>query len=181
MARKKVSGGKTPGPFVSVSAAHLHELREKAGTADEMLETARRVQAEFMRAQERMTREKEEWSKYMSEQVIRELLPSLDALDQCLATLPDEVTEGVRLVRKEILRAFEKFGVKELSPVGQPFDPKYHEAVQAVPSSEHPDNTVLEVFKSGFTIHDRVLRSAMVRVSRSEGAGKEGMGGGGGA
>lgn len=138
-----------------------------------MLETARRVQAEFIRAQERMRREKEEWSKYMVEGVIRELLPSLDALDQCLSQLSSpEVRKGIELVRKEMLRALGKFGVREIEPEGQPFDPRLHEAVQVGDSKDHSPNTVLEVFKSGFMIHDRVLRPARVKVSGPGGKGE---------
>jgi molecular chaperone GrpE len=155
------------GPFIHVSGKRLRELRGQAAQAEEMLETARRVQAEFIRYQDRMKKEKETWTKYGIENLIKELLPALDAFDNCLGADPaPEVSEGVRLVEREILRTLSKFGVTVIEAQDQPFDPRLHQAVEAVADKKRPANTVMEVVKRGFRLHDRVVRPAMVRVSK---------------
>lgn len=153
--------------YVPIEGGKLAALRERAARAEEMLDLARRVQAEFAGYQERARREREEAVRYRAEALARDLIPALDAFESSLATIPSgEVAEGIRLVEREILRALARHAIREIEAEGRPFDPRLHQAVEIAPAEEgQPPGVVLSVLKRGFTLHERVLRPAMVRVS----------------
>jgi len=72
----------------------------------------------------------------------------------------------VRLILRKFRDTLQKIGVAPIEAVGQPFDPMQHEAILQVPSEEHPDNTVIEELRKGYTLNDRVIRPTMVKVAR---------------
>jgi molecular chaperone GrpE len=76
----------------------------------------------------------------------------------------------VSLTLNELLKTLEKFGVKQIAAADKHFDPTFHQAVMQEPSGEHPDHTVLKELQKGYTLHDRLLRPAMVVVSKAAGA-----------
>lgn len=154
------------GVYVPVESGKLAALREDAARAQEMLELARRVQAEFAAYQERARRDREEGARFRVEPLARDLIPALDAFENSLATISSkEVAEGVRLVEREILRVLARHDVREIEAEGRPFDPRLHQAVEVAPAEGRPAGVVVAVLKRGFALHDRVLRPAMVRVS----------------
>jgi molecular chaperone GrpE len=76
------------------------------------------------------------------------------------------LAEGLRIVLKQFLDSIDKLGVKRVATVGQPFDPSVHEAIQHLPSTDHPAGVVLAEVQAGYTLGDRLVRAAMVVVSK---------------
>lgn len=147
-------------------------LRKEAdGYKDQLL----RLAAEFENYKKRMERERESLLKYAGENILRELLASVDNLDRALeqGTCESEdlqkqlcsLLEGVELTRKGLLSGLEKFGVVPVESVGQPFDPNVQEALTMEASAEVPVNHVLREFVKGYRFKDRLLRAAKVVVS----------------
>lgn len=129
-----------------------------------------RLAADFDNFRKRSYQEHESARKVGREVTIQELLPVLDNLSRATSSLnessdPKLLFQSFRLMQNQLLEAFSNLGVKKMQVVGQPFDPKFHEAVQQVDSDEHPDQTVLMEMQSGYLLYDQVLRPAMVSVS----------------
>ena len=148
-----------------LQAALEAKTREAEAGQDRYLRAA----AEFDNARKRAAREREEYTRYANESLIRELLPVLDNFDRALAAARSEpaaaLGAGVELIQRELLRVLEKFGVTPFSSVGQPFDPDRHEAIARVNTSEHPEMTVVGETARGYLLNGRVLRPAMVTVA----------------
>ena len=146
-------------------------LQETEETRDQLL----RLGAEFENYKKRMEREREALVKYAGEQVLRELLATLDNLDRAIEQGTgesedvqkklDAMLEGVDLTRKGLLSTLEKFEVTPIESVGKPFDPNEQEALTMEPSKEMPPNHVLREFARGYRFRDRLLRPAKVVVS----------------
>jgi molecular chaperone GrpE len=77
------------------------------------------------------------------------------------------IVEGVQMTLKEIYKVLERFHLKSLESEGKPFDPNFHQAVLQEETSEHPENTVLKEMQKGYVLHDRLIRPAMVVVSKA--------------
>lgn len=145
---------------------------ELAQTKDRML----RVAADTENYKKRIEREKEAIVKYAGENILRELLNTLDNLDRAIEQGVADSTnntddklkamlEGVELTRKGLISTLEKFEVSPLASVGQAFNPNEHEALTMEPSEEVPANHVTREFLKGYTFKDRLLRPAKVVVS----------------
>ncbi len=115
----------------------------------------------------------EELRKYANEGLLKDLLSVVDNLERAIDSSSDNndndnsIIEGVDMTLKEILKILEKNQVKTVAAVGRPFDPAFHQAFMTEESEEHPENTVLKEFQKGYTLHDRLLRPAMVVVSKT--------------
>lgn len=148
--------------------AKLKESKEKAAKAqDDVLR--KRAEAENFR--KRMEREKAEVVKFGHEKMAQELLPVLDSLEKALEHADEshdfkDLLEGVELVMRQFLQALEKFGIRVLDAKGQPFNPHEHEAVGQIESTDHPPDSVIHEHRRGYKMHDRLLRPAMVTVSK---------------
>lgn len=132
-----------------------------------------RVMAEFENFKKRMEREKSENLKYSNEKVLADMLPILDDFDRILDHIPkdhskdvDNLAHGIELVRKNMLAALGKHGLAEVEALNQPFDPNVHEAVSTAPSDDVAPDTVTEVHRKGYALGERLLRAAMVTVSK---------------
>ncbi|MEE4358493.1 MAG: nucleotide exchange factor GrpE [Desulfococcaceae bacterium] len=132
-----------------------------------------RMYAEFDNYKKRCTRDMQDFRKYANESLLRELLPIIDNLERAVQSAESgnstesSVKEGVELILKDMLRLMEKFHVKAVTAVGQPFDPMFHEAIGQEESREHGDNIVLREFQKGYLLHDRLIRPSMVMVSKA--------------
>lgn len=107
--------------------------------------------------------------KYALESFASELLPVRDALEAALSadnSTLKAMRQGVELTLKQINSVFDKAAIKEVDPIGEKFDPHRHQAMTTVPSDKAP-NTVVHVLQKGYVLHDRVLRPALVTVSRA--------------
>jgi molecular chaperone GrpE len=132
-----------------------------------------RLAAEFDNFKKRTAREKEDLRKFATEALLRELLPVVDNLERAIQSSDGSdqtqgVVAGVQLTLDELMKVLERFKVTQLASVDQPFDPTYHQAVAQKASESHPDNTVIEEFQKGYTLHGRLLRPAMVVVSKAQ-------------
>ena len=167
----------------------IERLKQEAAEAKERY---LRTLAEFENAKKRLQREKEEFSKYAAEAVLRELLPIVDSLDHALvavdpSTRPaaaglardsapaglrkqpgmEVIVQGVQLIHKQLLALLEKEGIKRIATVGEPFDPHRHEAVSQVEAQDgQADGTIVEEVQVGYTMHGKVIRPAMVKVAQ---------------
>jgi len=131
-----------------------------------------------------MLREQAERLRFASESLIRELLPIVDDLERAVAHAEGNgrsVIEGVRMVLKSLHDVLERHGVTRFEAVGEPFDPTRHQAMAQVETDEHEPNRVVEQHHTGYFLHDRLLRPALVTVSRrkAEAAGESGGSDGG--
>jgi len=167
------------GPELELRGDQLQEeldaVREEA---EGHLETARRTQAEFDNFRKRNQREMDDTRKRASERVIVQLLPVLDNLERAIDHSEaggdlESLLTGVGMVRQQVLDVFGKEGVEILDPIGQPFDPNIHQAVQQQQDDTAPEGTVIDVFQKGYKLGGRVVRPAMVVVSAGGSARKE--------
>lgn len=154
----------------------LQLLLEDARTkADEHWNQVLRVQAEMENARRRAERDVENAHKYALERFSQDLLPVKDSLELGLAAAGDDAAveklrEGTELTLKMLTQVMEKFGIKEVNPVGQPFNPELHQAMSMQPSDNQPANTILAVMQKGYTLNDRLMRPALVVVAKASAA-----------
>lgn len=136
----------------------------------EMEKAALRHQADLDNFRKRTRLQTEEQIKYASMPLLTELLESVDNLNRATESAESEnesssLLQGVTMVAAQLSSLMEKHGCRVIQSVGQPFDPNCHQAVQMQPSDEFPANTVMHEIRSGFKLHDRVIRPAQVFVS----------------
>jgi len=150
---------------VHARLAEVEELAEHR--RDQLL----RAQAELENQRRRFERELESTHKYAIERFAAELLNVCDSLEMGLeaarkADDASSIIEGTELTLKAFHKAFEKFGIEPVDPTGERFDPERHQAMTTQESGEYPPNTVLLTMQKGYLLQGRVLRPAMVIVSR---------------
>ncbi|WP_321494501.1 nucleotide exchange factor GrpE [uncultured Desulfobacter sp.] len=150
------------------------EIDGQKGLEDQLNEQKNKVlrlSAEFENFKKRKQREIDEFKKFANETIFRQLLSVVDNLERAIDSASDTVEEislleGVKLTHKELLKLFESFNVKGVEAENQPFDPNFHQAVTHAQNNDVPDNTVTNVLQKGYLLHDRLLRPAMVVVSK---------------
>jgi molecular chaperone GrpE len=140
---------------------------ELARVRDQLLRTA----ADFDNFRKRSRREVDDAQKRGKESAVKELLPVFDNLERAAAhadSAPDvkSLADGLRIVLKQFVDTLERMDVKRIPTVGQAFDPTVHEAIQHLPSAEHPAGVVLAEVQPGYALGDRLVRAAMVVVSK---------------
>ena len=162
----------TPASEDTEKPADLQAQLEKAqGEAKEHYERFLRTAAELDNFRKRKEREVRDLRKYANQNLLKELLNVVDNLERAIgatqdAGATDGLVEGVDMTLKELLKIFENAGVNPIEAVDQPFDPNLHEAVMQEECTDIPENTVIRELQRGYQIHDRLLRPAMVVVSR---------------
>lgn len=128
-----------------------------------------RCYADFENYRKRVNREKEELVKFGNESLIYELLPALDSLELALKHTSGDsdsgVVQGVEMTLKEMLRTLEKFGLSKIEATDKKFDPTVHHAMINVEREDMDEKMVVEEMRSGYMLHDKVLRPALVSVS----------------
>ena len=151
-------------------------LSAKTQEAERLQDRLLRLQAEFENSKKRMAREKAEHLKFAHEGLILDVLPVLDNLERALASARAEagstpLIEGIEMIVRLFRSVLEKAGVKAMDTLGQPFDPACHQAVAQVDASSGEANLVVEEVQKGYLIENRILRPAMVKVSRAASSG----------
>ena len=156
-----------PEDFFAESLAALQKER------DNYYDLLLRKQAEFDNYRKRVEREKMEARFAAKQEVLRELLNVLDAceqglksMEQCREQSLDSYREGYLLIQRQIRSLLAKFGVEEITALGQQFDPNVHEAVLHEVSDAHEEGEVMEEIKKGYRLQDRLLRPSQVKVAR---------------
>jgi molecular chaperone GrpE len=152
--------------------ADLAKLAQLESERDEYLDTLRRVQAEFENYRKRVIKEQTALVDRATEGLVEKLLPVLDSFDLALKNVDavdseeiDNVRKGVELVYAELFGVLEKAGLSRVEAEGKPFDPNEHEAVMQEDGDGEP--VVDDVLRTGYTLKGRVLRPAMVKVTRA--------------
>jgi len=166
----KEKKGETADPLKEMETKIKSLEEEVKETYDRFL----RVSAEFENYKKRSAREMSEFKKFANESLIKELLLVVDNMERAISSSKDEgnsnnaLVEGIDMTLKELLKIFEKFGVKQVKSLEKPFDPNFHQAVMRQENDEHPHNTVINELQKGYLINKRLLRPATVVVSMSK-------------
>ncbi|MBM4351081.1 MAG: nucleotide exchange factor GrpE [Deltaproteobacteria bacterium] len=148
------------------------KLEEKEKEAKESLDRLLRIAADFENYKKRAAREKEDWTKFSNEDLIKSILPFIDNLERA-ADHAEKVTdtgvliEGIKLTLRQIHQTLNRFGLTPFESVGKPFDPARHEAMLVVETDRHEPDQVVEEFQRGYFLNERLLRPATVSVSKS--------------
>ncbi|MBN1900975.1 nucleotide exchange factor GrpE [Candidatus Sumerlaeota bacterium] len=150
----------------------IHE-REVKELNDRML----RIHADLDNFRKRTGRERQEIVKFANENMIYNLLPVLDNFYHAVKSMeqsddPNAIMSGVRLIYDQLIRILKDSGLSAIEAAGKSFDPKFHEAMSISHQEDIPENQVVEVFREGYQLHDRILRPAMVRVNKKSGEDK---------
>jgi molecular chaperone GrpE len=145
------------------------DAKKLASDLDDLRQTLLRRQADFDNYRKRIEKERAEDNKRATARVVESLIPIIDGFEHALAAHREAEYEsyrkGFELIYKQLLDNLSRLGVVRLEPVGQPFDPHVHQAMDRAETSNVADGTILEVFQPGYVFHGRVLRPAMVRVA----------------
>jgi molecular chaperone GrpE len=180
LAAAKASADGEPQPPVQTpeeEIAGLRQLLQQAeAKAQENWDHFLRARADADNLRRRSERDLENAHKYALERFAAELLGVKDSLEMGLAAASEpgadlaKLVEGTELTLKMLSNAFSKFGIREIDPKGERFDPSQHEAMAMQPSRDAAPNTVMQVVQKGYLLNDRLLRPAMVIVARAEDA-----------
>ena len=146
--------------------------------AADLKERLLRALADMENLRKRTEREKAEASLYAATNFARDLLSVADSLDRALQSMPrdgrdqlDEATRnlvaGIEVTHKEFLNVFSRHGISRIEPLGEKFDPHFHQAMFEVPDPSAPAGTVVQVMQAGYVIGERCLRPAMVGVAKA--------------
>ena len=162
--------GEQPADEMSLLQEQLEAAEAAAGMArDELL----RVQAEMQNLRRRTEQDIEKAHKFGQEKFSTELLAVMDNLERSAAAAEaseDEavqaIKEGVELTLKGFMDCFKRFNIEAVDPLGEPFDPQLHQAMSIQESPDAEPNSVIAVMQKGYTLHCRVIRPAMVMVSK---------------
>jgi molecular chaperone GrpE len=148
--------------------AQLAELKRQA---EDNYNNFLRTQADFDNFRRRSRQEKEEFAKYASMKLIEQMLPIIDNMERALAASKDNkdydaLVKGVEMTFRQLDQLLAEEGLKPVDAVGQPFDPEFHQAIAQVESDEHGEGVVVEQLQKGYLLKDKLLRPAMVKVSK---------------
>lgn len=146
-------------------------LEDAEAKAAENMDLALRTKAEAENIRRRSENEVSNARKYAIEKFAEELLAVVDSLEQGLQAKAEHeeskaMKEGMELTLKMTLSTLNKFGVEQLNPIEEVFDPQLHEAMTMVPSPDHEKNTIIDVFQKGYSLNGRIIRPARVVVAQ---------------
>ena len=166
------NGQVEPESMVRALRAMLEEKEKELAAAKDQ---ALRAMAEVENTRRRSERELADMSKYAVTGFARDLVSVLENLQRALDSIPPELeaaqpavanlATGVQMTLKELLSVFSRQGIKRIDPMGEKFDHNYHQAVAQIESADAEPGSVIQVLQAGYTIHDRLLRPAMVAVA----------------
>jgi len=148
------------------------QLAEAEEQARQNLDKAVRAQAELENVRRRGQRDLENAHKYALEKFLQDLLPIHDSLEMGIEAARQEsadvnsLKDGSELILKMMADLLEKHGIESIHPLGEPFNPEHHQAMSMLESDEHDPNTVITVMQKGYKLNDRLVRPAMVAVSK---------------
>lgn len=146
-------------------------LEQKESEIQSLKEKLLRQAADMENTRKRLERDRTEAVAYANESLIRELLPVVDNLERAIQHAEQDtdnqtLLEGVKMTHKHFLDTLARFGCRPFESRGKDFDPCFHEAILQQETEEFPPNRVIQEFQKGYTLHDRLLRPALVAVSK---------------
>jgi molecular chaperone GrpE len=157
--------------------ANRTETEALEARVKEFQEQALRSHAEMQNVRRRAEIDVEKAHKFALEKFVKELLPVADSLEKAVESTEGQenagevvanIREGVEMTLTLFTNSLQKFNVKQLNPVGEPFDPQQHEAMSMVPAPDAEPNSVVAVVQKGYTLNDRLVRPAMVVIAKAE-------------
>ena len=153
-------------PAVAEGEGELGKLRAER---DSLVDRLARLQAEFENARKRAAREQQDFREYALTDALKSLLPVIDSFDRALQTSTEksELRNGVELINRQLHDALAKIGLRPIPAKGEPFDPRFHEAIEMVDTNDAEDQHIIDELQRGYKLKDRLLRPAMVRVARN--------------
>ncbi len=164
----------------TLTEQQLEELKQRAAKADEYWDKLLRTAADFDNFRKRVLRERQETVQLANAALLQKLLPVLDTFEMALAACPDAagadhqprdenlaaLRSGVRLIQQQLRNVLAEAGLQEIDATGQPFDPRWHEAVAEEETSQVPEGRVVRQVRKGYRLHERLLRPAAVVVAK---------------
>ncbi|HTY44435.1 MAG TPA: nucleotide exchange factor GrpE [Patescibacteria group bacterium] len=160
---------------VSLQEAEYLKLKEDAAKAAEYWDKLLRTQAEFENVRKRLERDKQDFVRFANEGMIVDLLNVLDDLERTVELAGGQQTDlgaflkGIEMILAHLYDLLKDYGVKPIETEGKLFDPHYHEALMQVEHKDLPEHTIVEELQKGYLLHDRVIRTAKVKVSKKPG------------
>ena len=157
-------------PAAVADRGAISETDKLRAERDALLDRLARLQAEFDNARKRAAREQQEFREFAAADVIKNILPVLDSFERALKAPTGDSTDlrsGLELIYRQFQDVLQKMGVQPIESVGKPFDPRAHEAIEMVDTTEAEDHHVLDELQRGYNYKGRLLRPAMVRVARN--------------
>jgi molecular chaperone GrpE len=157
---------------VEAPETELDPVAQLAAERDELKDRLLRLAAETDNYKKRSEREKNEFLKRANERLLKDLLPVMDNLERAMEHAVEEggaeegMIKGLELTGHELWKVMEKHGVERIEALGEPFDPEFHEAMMQQEDPDVDENTVIGVLQRGYLLHGRLLRPAMVIVSK---------------
>ena len=167
---------KSAAPAAGIVGDELQEMTLALSAAEQELALHRdamlRMQAEMENLRKRLIRDLEKSRRFALERIMKDLLQVRDSMDRGLeidaeSTTATALLEGQALTQKMLAKVMQDHGLELIDPLGEAFNPEFHEAVTVQPSAELEENSVMEVLQKGYKLHDRLVRPAMVVVSRN--------------
>ena len=159
---------------VAVTSPDTDDSASAETQLEELNEALLRSQADLQNSRRRAERDIENAHKYAVEKFVKDLLAVIDSMDRALelATTTDgfdvAMLEGTQMTHKLLLDTISRHGVEPIDPAGEPFDPQQHQAMSMVESEDQEPNTVMAVMQKGYTLEGRVIRAAMVVVTKAK-------------
>ena len=143
------------------------ELEEQKVKTDEYFEHLKRNMAEFDNYKKRVSKEKEGLYSTITSDIVSDLLPIMDNFDTALLakTEDESFREGMQMIYNQVVETLNKLGVEEIIALNKTFDPNLHEAVMHIEDEKFSEKEVIEVFRKGYKIGDKIVRHAMVKVA----------------
>ncbi len=168
---REVSAEETPATESNETEILRRQLEAAEKKAEDNWDKLLRSQAELENLRKRMERELQNVQKYAIEKFAKELLTVVDSLELGLqAALEtdnvEKIREGVELTLKQLLTVLERFDIRPVDPLGEKFDPEYHQAMATEEVKGVEPDTVVKVFQKGYLLHDRLIRPALVVVAK---------------
>jgi molecular chaperone GrpE len=160
------TASEAPGADETISRAAFDQIKAER---DQLLDRLARLQAEFDNARKRAEREKADFRDYAVGNVVEQFLPVVDNFELALKSTgsAEQLRQGVELIVKQMEEVLVRLQVTAIPAVGEPFDPRLHEALGTVERDDVPDQHVAEEIRRGYRIRERMLRPAMVRVAHN--------------
>jgi len=167
MSDKEMKKKKPKGKMIQLK----QELEKEHRLATEYKEHLQRLAADFENYKKRIEKEREDFVKFSKEDLIYDLLPLLDNFEMALhhvknTTEPKKVIEGIELVERQFHNILKKEGLQAIETKGKKFDPHIHEAIMHEETDKHPEGFIIEELRKGYTLSDKIIRPAQVKISK---------------
>ncbi|MBX9876899.1 MAG: nucleotide exchange factor GrpE [Candidatus Obscuribacterales bacterium] len=162
-------------PSCEQLATEVQHLREKLSETDTHY---KRMAADFENYRRRSDRDRHELETMGVKKMVEALMPALDDVDRAQMSLndsmpADKILDSLKVVFNSLGRCLDQAGIKAMEPVGQPFDPRLHEPVQQIETTEFPDGYVMQELRRGYVLGDKVVRPALVNVASNRASAEE--------